>query len=677
MDHSRSPRSFLALLPLLALLTSCAQVSGQTIASVFSDHCVLQREMPVPIWGTAKPGATVRVTFGAQTVETPATRTGDWRATLEPLAASSEPQTLIVESGGERIEIVDVLVGEVWVCGGQSNMEFPVRGSIDAENEIAAGDLPRIRVISPGHRLSSDSMTSTDAKWLVCTPETIGSFTAIGTFMARELQEELDVPIGLLSINWGGTRAEPWTDPAALAKHPRFKTAVLAFEQRRKEWAERDMVDNATAHRRAIEGYEERMKEWWDKKLKDDPGTLEGWVEDDFDDSEWASMPVPGLWRDTIPETASFDGTMWYRHLIEIPKKWEGKELRIDLGPIDDADRTWLGGALVGQTTHLHDQERSYAIPASAVTAGRHAITIAVIDTGGEGGMSGAPADFRIAPVGSPAAAISLAGEWRARTGNSFDGNRGPGRPGPPAAPDADSSGPGLMFNAMLRPFIPYAIRGAIWYQGESNADDPDAYRELLPLMITSWRQAWGQGNFPFGIVQLAAFRPASDDPNQGAWAFLRDAQRHAHLTVPETGLVITTDVGAADDIHPRNKQEVGRRLALWALATVHKKWIEHTGPTLLGVRPYDDSGGGTQVLLSHSRELRTRDGGPVGGFGVAGEDGVYHWVEAEIRGQSIILHHPEGEEIRHVRHAWSDNPVRSNLVNGDGLPAEPFRWDG
>ena len=665
---------------LLLFLALVGPVSAQLeVPSVFSDHCVLQREMPVPVWGRAAAGAKVVVAFSDQVVTTIADATGAWRIDLTPLEAESSPQTLTITAAEERLEFSDVLVGEVWVCGGQSNMEWPVRSSLDSAAEILAGDTPRIREIAPAHRLSLEPVFSSGATWRVSSLRTVGDFTAIGTFFARQLEEELDVPVGLLSINWGGTRAEPWTDRASLAKHTMFEERVAEFEKRIVAYGMRDHATiEATLARKIVE-YEEQMVGWWEKKLVDDPGESGGWTKPGFDDSGWTRMPVPGVWSDHSERLGKFDGIVWYRKEVLFPLEWAGKDLDLSLGAIDDADRTWFDGTLVGQTTNSWNTPRAYTIPGSVVTPGHHTVTIAVLDTGGAGGMTGEASLFRIDPVGSARtkkSGVPLWGTWQVERGSSFDGDRGRTRPTAPPAPAADSSGPGLMFDGMLRPFIPFAIRGAIWYQGESNAGQPEEYRALLPTTINSWRRAWKQGNFPFGIVQLAAFREPSDDPDQGGWALLRDAQRHTHRTMVETGLIVTTDVGDAKDIHPRNKQEVGRRLAQWALVTVHKKWAESTGPVFSEMVKPDDEEGSMRVFFHHARDLKTRDPRPPGGFGVAGEDGKYHWVEAKIERQTVVLKHPLGKEIVHIRYAWSDNPDRANLINGDGLPMEPFRWD-
>ncbi|MGA1487537.1 MAG: sialate O-acetylesterase [Planctomycetota bacterium] len=681
-------RSLLAPLLLVLLLVSPTLSAELEVPSVFSDHAVLQRGVAVPIWGRGEPGSTVTVQFGPHEGSTQVEESGAWRVDLPALEASDLGRSLHIRSGEEHIVCKDVLVGEVWVCSGQSNMEWSVSASDGADEVILGGDHPRLRVIRPSHLLSTKPEFTTGATWTVATPQTIGEFTAVGTAFALELIAALDVPVGLLAIHWGGTRAEPWTDRASLRKHPLFGASVAEFEVEVAKWANRDQARIREEHAAAVARYEESMKPWWEEQLARDRdhrvagGGQGNWIETGFDDSQWGTMPLPGLWRDQ-EGLADFDGIVRYRRGVAIPRSWVGRELVLTLGPLDDADRVWFDGVLVGQTTHSHNTPRRYTVPAELVTEGRHVIALTVLDTGGAGGGTGGPSSYRLSPAGDASVRppfLSLHGPWLCEAGVAFDGRFGAGRPSLPVDPTRRSTGPGLIHDAMLRPFIPYAIRGATWYQGESNANQAEAYRELLPLMITSWRQAWGQGNFPFGIVQLAAFKAASDDPNQGGWAHLRDAQRHAHRVTVETGLVVTTDIGDANDIHPRNKKEVGRRLALWARAKVYEQWLMHTGPVFSEVVRAEEGEGSVastvRVFFTEAKGMKTTDGLPAAGFGVSSDGEEWHWATGTISRSSVTLTHPLGEVIRHIRYNWSDNPVRGNVVNADGLPMEPFRWD-
>ena len=661
---------------LLLVLFFCSPAVAVDVPAVFSDHMVLQRGQEVPVWGHASPGAKISVRFAGQKADTFTDADGNWEIRLEPLEASATGREMLIFAGSEQITISDVLVGEVWLCGGQSNMEWVVNNSLNPEEEKANFDIPEIRLIKAPHLLEMEPQYDIPASWSVCSPETVGGYTAIGAFMARQLNAELGVPIGLLSINWGGTRAEPWTAPKTMRRHPRWKGTMEAIDRAMKDWGKLDKAAIDKVHQQRIEGFERSAQSWWKKMLADEPGIAGEWAKPAVDTSEWDSTPVPSSWKNTSADLGGFDGFVWYRRSVDIPPEWAGKELILNLGNIDDADITYFNGQQIGQTTNDWDALRSYMIPGDKVSAGAAVISIACLDTGGAGGIGGNARNFNIAPSDQPKSAISLAGDWSYRKGGPFKGSdRGPSPPAAPKAPSKSASTPGTMFNAMLSPFIPYAIKGAIWYQGESNAGQAQAYRELLPLMIGSWREAWGQGDFPFGIVQLAAFMAASDEPAQGGWANLRDAQLFTHNLVAHTGLVVTTDVGNANDIHPKNKQEVARRMAMWALGSCYGSDDPVSGPIYRSSRV---EGGKMILTFDYVGEgLKTRMGRALDGFAIAGDDGNFKWAVAEIVGpDSVAVSHADIAEPKAVRFAWSNNPVRANLISGDGLPASPFKTD-
>ena len=660
---------------ILCLSIACAQSYAKAIdlPAVFSPHAVFQMNTELPVWGTADPGTEVTVKFAGQSVTGKTNESGSWRVTLEPIPANDQGQKMVISGGGKRVVIGDILVGVVWLCGGQSNMEWTVRQSMNSKEEIAAGDLPWLRCIKAPHVLSRNPERDIDARWRVSTQQTAGSFTAVGTYMARRLHEELGVPVGLLDVNWGGTRAEPWTEMGALKRHPRFRQRILDLESEIRRWGNRTQEEISKLYESQKIDFEGNATLWWDKKLASDPGSSEGWARQDFDDSEWTEMSVPGLWDG---DNSDWDGLVWYRKTVEIPEEWQGKDLILEPGAIDDADITFWQGQEVGRTTNQHATLRTYKVPGNQVTAGKAVITIAALDTGGAGGITGADENIRIRPAGADlASAQIISGMWKHRRGAAFSGDRGPSPPAPPSAPGMTASDPAVMFNAMLSPFIPYAIDGAIWYQGESNSSQPREYRELLPLMIGSWREAWGY-TFPFGIVQLAAFKAVSDDPIQGGWAELRDAQDFTHRMIRNTGLAVLTDIGDARDIHPINKQAVGRRLADWALNRNHgRRDLPESGPFYL--RSSVD--GNAMVLeFTHCGEsLVGRRGKSIDGFAIQGQDGRWHWGVAEVSGpMEIRVTHPQVQMPKAVRYAWQDNPVRANVVSSFGLPMAPFKTD-
>ncbi len=618
---------------------------------LFSDHMVLQRGVKTRVWGWTEPGATVEVSVATVAARTRAEPDGRWTVHLAPLPAGGPHRMKI--SGPASREVNDILVGDVWICSGQSNMEWSVRASKDPDREIAAANHPKIRLFKVPRRISDTPRATVDASWSVCQPETIASFTAVGYYFGRSLHESLDVPIGLIQSAWGGTVAEAWTSARALRTMDDFRAPVERF------------VAAAEAKKKGKYSFERELSEWY---RTNDPGSAPGrpsWAAVDLDASAWRTMSLPTQWeRAGFPD---FDGLMWFRREVTIPESWAGKKLTLDLGPIDDADSTFFNGIEIGSTADWR-RSRRYSVPASAVRAGRNIIAIRVLDTGGGGGIYGEAAQMRLR-AGADANPISLAGEWRFRPGKSV---RETGTPPRPAGSNPNVTT--VLYNGMIAPLVPYAIKGAIWYQGESNAGRPAQYRTLLPTMIADWRSRFGVGDFPFFIVQLANFMARNDKPTESNWAELREAQSLTAANDPKVGVAVIIDIGEANDIHPKNKQDVGRRLALSARGIAYGEKIVHSGPTAKGARA---DGNSMVVEFDHvGGGLVARGGGELKGFAIAGDDGKFVWAEAEIRGSTIVVSSPKVERPVAVRYAWANNP-ECNLYNQEGLPASPFRTDG
>lgn len=671
-----------------ALIAAASPLQAEIgLPSVFSDHMVLQRELPIAVWGTAGPDRRVAVVLRTadgkaelrqeRYVESDAE--GRWRCELRPVTDTSRVWALEVheyETDGrsiDSVEVNDVLVGEVWLCGGQSNMEWTMDQIAAGADEKARMNRSGIRLIKAPRTLATEPQEDIDASWEVCTPRTVGGWSAVGLYFALDLQDELDVPIGLISSNWGGTRIEPWIERSDLAGHPRFAERTEALQRGIDAYNAMDEETRERRRRRANRGFERESEAYWNRILDGHPDEAGEWMSQDLDDTGWKRMELPGHWEGKVGELAEHDGTVWFRRRIEIPADWAGTPLILELGRIDDSDRTWFDGTMVGTTTNRHDGIRRYRIDPALVHEGEAVVTVCALDPHGAGGFDGGP--MRLIRSDRSGPVIPLEGAWRWRRGIATR-DAGPSRAAAPINPGLTPQSAGTLNAAMIAPFVPYSLRGAIWYQGESNSEQPDEYRDLLPLLIESWREDFGD-HLAFGIVQLAAFRAVSDDPVQGGWAFLRDAQLEAHRTVPNTGLAVLTDVGDANDIHPRDKRSVGERLAGWALHDAYG--VESAVPS--GPIQTDRSREGDAIILSFEHVqggLATRSGGSeVDGFAIAGPDGRFVWAEAVITGpKTVRVRSNEVADPRIVRYGWQDNPVRADLVGGTGLPASPFRTD-
>ncbi len=666
------------------LTTATAQLS---LPSVFSDHMVLQRGIPLPVWGVAPAGQPIRVEVldraskSVSSISGQAGVDGKWRVQLPALAASSSPLTLQVTCGTQTLSRSDVLVGEVWLCGGQSNMEWPI-GASEGGAAFAASLPATVRCFTAPHDKAVAPLHDQPAEWLVATAQNAQNFTAVGSWFAAKIQHELDVPVGLLSINWGGSFAQAWTPARFAAGHPMFAELVTSQQQEARAYEQRSAAEKQLDMKNASAEYSGALAEYWKALAVKDPGFAQQWQSGAVHAaSGWSTGVVPGEHGSTAgtESLAQFDGGTWWRRSVTVPQSWIGRELRLALGPIDDSDIAWINGTEVGRTTGLHSESRNYQVPAAAVASTTLDVAVFVLDTGGAGGMTGQADRIAIRPsstdglTAADAKPRALAGEWQWKRGLEEGGNFAPMPPEGASHPLLEWKAFGTMWNAMMAPVATYGIRGALWYQGESNSDRAEAYRQLLPLMIRSWRESWQQGDFPFGIVQLAAFQQPSDNPVEGEWSELRDAQLNTMRSVPGCGLAVTLDVGDANDIHPRKKQPVGERLARWALAQVYGKGGEWSGPLFqAAVRE-----GATMVLtFDHAAGLQTVGGAALGGFAIAGSDGVFEWGTATIRGSTVVVSHPKIAEPVAVRYAWSCNPVRANLINSALLPASPFASD-
>ena len=654
---------------LVLAATGVLSVKAQPVLSpLFSDNMVIQQQTEAPIWGETKAGRRVSVTtsWDGQSVSTTADVQGCWRITLHTPKAGG-PYTITVNDG-KKVTLRNVMVGEVWLCSGQSNMEMPIDGWTRVRNyeqeKEEANQYTNIRLLHLEQRVSTQPSNRLDVVndgWQVCSAQSVKEFSATGYFFGRDIHKYCNVPVGLINASWGGTFIEPWTSAEALSTHPDMREATATVQG----------IPTDPEGQAAF--YGQSMGRWHDQVMALDPGYKDGkpiWAMPDFDDSAWDTVTLPKEWGDM--GLGNFDGALWYRLSLDIPSDMAGKDLLLKLGQVDDIDYTYFNGELVGRSFEF-GQQRSYIVPARIVKKGRNVIAVRVVDNIGGGGiysdaMRLVIGTFKKSGVNEHyVKTLSLAREWRYK--KTTDISRMP--PIPSFRPNQPNQVT-VLYNAMIHPLVGFAIRGAIWYQGCNNEHKGYQYRDLLPLMIRDWRHQWGY-NFPFYIVQLANHRTKQTEPGDDEWAEVREAQDMAAQHVENSGLACIIDIGEADDIHPRNKQDVGHRLALIARAkTYGEQGLEYSGPHYRDYRIEDRQ---IRIIFDHADGLCTADGGPVVGFAVAGSDHRWHWADARIDGQTVIVSSPDVAVPVAVRYAWHINPI-CNLYNGAGLPAVPFRTD-
>ena len=639
------------ILFLITLASTVHLFANITLPKIFGDNMVLQRNKPIPLWGWGSPNEKITIRFNHQTKTVTTDLNGNWKINLDKESAGGPYQ--LVLKGINTVTFKNVLVGEVWICSGQSNMEMPIEGWGKINNyqqEIAVADYPQIRHIKVPNTVNSTPQKdifqgdTTTTRWKICSPQTAGDFTATGYFFARELYNQLKVPIGLINTSWGGTHVETWTSHEGFESSDEFKGMIAQMP-----------VLN-------LDSLANLRKEAVMKNIRSLQGSLPAQNEaaswkTDIDDNTWPQMVLPSLWEQR--QLGDLDGVVWFRKAIDILPNDAGKEAILELAMIDDNDVTYVNGTEVGET-NSYNQHRKYKIPAGILKTGKNVITVRVEDTGGGGGIYGDSAAMKLT-IGDNAA--SLAGNWKFKAEQVYGNTTSVG----------PNSYPTLLFNAMVNPIIPYAFEGVIWYQGEANAGRAYQYRKAFPLMITDWRKHWNAGDFPFYFVQLASYNASNGNSKTGStWAELREAQTMT-LSLPNTGMAVTTDIGNSTDIHPKNKQDVGKRLAAIALHNVYKKDIVYSGPMYQSMKvsgnkiiiSFTNIGGG---LTSKNSDLK--------GFEISGLGGQFYPAVATIDNNRVIV---ESEMVKYpaaVRFGWKDDAGEDNLFNKEGFPASPFRTD-
>ncbi len=611
---------------LFACICLCSLATADvSTPNIFADHMVLQQGEPVTVWGSAAPGEKVLVTFADQRLSTTADETGEWRVELPAMPASSESRVLEVAGPENTLSFQDVLVGEVWLCSGQSNMAWRVNGADGAERAAEEAKDPRIRMFTGGQVSAPERQEDLPGSWVVASPETVGSFSATGYYFGRELLTKLDIPIGLINVSWGGSSVQAWTTMQTLRQ---LKSARRTLD----EWAV----------------YEEQARV--SPALRVGP---------EVDDTSWEEVQLPGMFKDLGHD---IDGIIWFRKSIAIPSDWRGSALIVELGGVDDEDHTYLQDAEIGHTNNWQAL-RKYRVAAEDAPTGEVTLTVRVRDGSGPGGFHGAAADMRIYPEGRESESLSLAGDWRLQVGSTIN-------------PPAHQHRPAHLYNGMIHPLRAYGLRGTIWYQGENNAigENSVEYYELFPAFISDLRQQLARPSMPFILVQLPNFA----ENNSTFWQYpvVRDAQLRALQELDDVGMAITLDIGDPKDIHPRNKLDVGLRLARWALSqTYGQEGVTPMGPVFEQVE-LDDNNNYRILFDTFGGELAVRDGEELSGFEVAGADRAFHPAKARIEKGYVLVECGALQTPQALRYAWANSPDEANLINTDGIPASPFRTD-
>lgn len=658
-------------------------MANVTLPNVFSDHAVLQRDIPVPIWGTADAGEKITVRFAGQTKTATAGPDGRWRVALSPMKAGG-PYTLQV-NGKDAVTREDILVGDVWICSGQSNMGTTMGGAQWWMSECPGANFPQIRFMNMGGnggRSAAEPQSDTPDKWYPCTPATSMGFSALGYFFAKGINRELGVPIGMIKCSSWGSPAEPFVSVPAMRGLDLFKPQIDKLDadvaEYQKHIAEYDKVynDQLAAYRQKVDDLNKQIAD-------NDLGLKEHWENPATNTNTWTPIRMPGSWE--VGELKGQAGAIWFRKDTFAVNSWVGKDVFVQLGGQNGDATLYFNGVEVGHSSPDTDA-MGFRVPAELVKPGGNTVVVRLVDyTPWSGRLGSNEFLMYMAPIdgGNGDERMPMPGEWRVKAGYTFPRTGMPQEPSPRLSPAAQAA-PGSLYNAMLAPIAGYGIKGVLWYQGESNADRAKAYETLFPLLITSWRKDWGQ-DFAFLWVQLPNYinngKPGNyREPAPNAlpgelplgWAAIREAQVKS-LAVPNTGMVVTIDIGETWDIHPNNKFTVADRLIKAALGGVYGKKIAYTNPLYKGMKV---EGSKIRISFTGADGGLVAKGGDLKQFAIAGDDKQFVWAQAKIEGNTVVVWSDAVKKPVAVRYAFHADPQGVNLYNAAGLPASPFRTD-
>ncbi len=621
---------------LLLNATVCLADARVTLPKLFSDHMVFQQHTAIRIWGKAEPQDTVYVTLGQVTACGIAQPDSSWHASLPSLSAGG-PYTLTVFCKGDTIRYEDVMVGEVWVASGQSNMAMTLSATDGAEAEIAQADAPDIRFFQVANDMSGTPLTDIQGDWVRCTPQTAGWFSAAAYYFAKQLHAQKGVAVGIINSSWGGTPIAPWIS----------REMMVSREETRNEALESPSAD--------LHGLYQRYLDTEKQFAESEEGVNKGVHLLSYDDSGWKTSSLPlsasALYGDST--SVYIPGCyIWFRKSFNLAAVGDGAILTF--GDTEGKLDVFVNGQSVETTTDA-DGLRSASIPKRLLHKGENLLALRLLSMWDIGSVADG-VSLDIGPEN-----IDMNDGW------SYDAGIEPRYPDLPR----ERNRPAALYNAMIAPLIPYSIRGFLWYQGEANTWRPLDYRFLFPMLINDWRIRWGQGYLPFLFVQLPNFGGNSLAPADDGWAVLRESQAMA-LSLPATGMAVTIDIGDAEDIHPTNKKDVGLRLYEAARHVAYGEAVAYSGPMY---RRMEIVGSSVVVHFDHTDSGLVSRGDQLTGFSIADEDGRFIEAEARIEGNAVVVQHPSIGRPTAVRYGWSANP-NCNLYNGAGLPASPFRTD-
>ena len=632
---------------LIVLLCSQNGFSQIRLPRLVSDGMVLQRDAKVKIWGYASPGETVKISFQDYQETTEAGSSGEWYFQFNDLKTGGPFKMELI--GKNRIELKDIYVGDVWLCSGQSNMEIEMsRVAPLYQDEINAANNPQIRYfeVPKEYDLASERDSLSGGKWLAVNQKNIQDFSAVSYFFGKALHQRNGVPVGLINSALGGSPVQSWLSGDVLKNYPEYLAEV-----------ERLSPEGVIDSLERID--QDRIRKWYTDLNSRDKGIQNNWSAYEIEDVDWSTINIPSFWKETsLGET---NGIVWFRKSFELKNENLGGDASLFLGNIVDADSVFVNGEFVGNTTYKYPPRR-YNIPKEILRTGKNTISIKVLNERGSGGFI-ADKDYEIKTKDKT---IDLKGSWKYKLGASAESLQ------PQTFYRWKPEG---LFNAMIHPLLDYKIKGAIWYQGESNTGEPEKYTAMFGDMVADWREKWGMQpkDFPFIFVQLANFMEANDHPTDSNWARLREAQLES-LSIPKTGMAVTIDIGEWNDIHPLNKKDVGLRLAQAAFCVAYDEDVVPGGPIMESFEVKDNS-----IIISFKNAengLQTKNDEELKEFAIAGTDQKFVWAKAEIKGNQVIVSSPGIEEPVAVRYAWSNNPDDANLYNQEGFPASPFRTD-